>query len=253
MGVKRIRRGLWWPVASPRMSWWNGAVGYELYIRSFADGDGDGVGDFKGATERLEHLAWLGVEVVWVTPFYPSPQADFGYDVADHTGVDSRYGDLNAFDRFVARAHELGLLVMADIVPNHTSDLHPWFREALADPAGRHRDYYIFRPAAAAGGPPNNWVSHFGGPAWSLDPRSGEYYCHLFLPQQPDLNWDNDEVRQEFDRILAFWVDRGVNGFRVDVAHALTKHQSFADNPQNAFIGCDTTPAEAWAAFDHRT
>lgn len=233
------------------MSWWNKAVGYEIYIRSFADSDGDGIGDFDGITNRLDHLAWLGVDVVWVTPFYPSPQADFGYDVADYVDVDPIYGDLAAFDRFVERADELGLRVMVDIVPNHSSNRHRWFRNALAEPQGPYRDYYIFRSPAADGGPPNNWVSHFGGPAWTRDEASGEYYCHLFLPEQPDLNWENEAIRAEFDGVLQFWKARGVDGFRVDVAHALMKHPSFADNPALGTIPGTATPAERFALFEH--
>lgn len=234
------------------MSWWDDAVGYEIYIRSFADGNGDGVGDFIGATSRLEHLAWLGIDIVWVTPFYPSPQADFGYDVADYTGVDPQFGTMADFEAFAARVHDLGMRVMIDLVPNHTSSQHPWFRQALADPEGPYRDYFLFRSPGPDGGPPNNWVSHFGGPAWTLDEASGEYYCHLFLPDQPDLNWANEAVRAEFDRILAFWIDQGVDGFRIDVAHSLTKHVTFADNPQLVPVGPESTPGQAFAAFEHR-
>jgi len=233
------------------MKWWTDAVGYEVYIRSFADSNGDGIGDFAGLTSRLDHLAWLGIDVVWVTPFYPSPQADFGYDVSDYTGVDPAYGDLGDFDRFVSRAHELGLRVMIDIVPNHTSSDHPWFRQALADPSSPLRQYYIFRPPAPDGGPPNNWLSHFGGPAWTRDDASGEYYCHLFLPDQPDLDWANPAVRTEFDAILGFWLERGADGFRIDVAHALSKHPDLPDNPQNRPLPPDPTPGQAFAAFDH--
>ena len=231
--------------------WWDGAVGYEVYIRSFADSDGDGIGDFPGLTARLDHLAWLGIDLVWVTPFYPSPQADFGYDVSDYTAVDPAYGSLADFDRFVQRATELGLRVMVDIVPNHTSHLHPWFQTALADPDSPQRRYYIFRSPGPGGGPPNNWVSHFGGPAWTRDEASGDYYCHLFLPEQPDLDWANPAVRREFDRILGFWLARGVAGFRIDVAHALMKHPDLPDNPQTGAVAADATPAEAFAAFEH--
>ncbi len=234
------------------MNWWDDAVGYEVYIRSFADGDGDGVGDFDGLTDRLDHLAWLGVDVVWVTPFYPSPQADFGYDVADYTSVDPTYGDLAAFDRFVARAHDLGLKVMIDIVPNHTSSDHPWFRQALGDPEAPTRGHYLFRPPGPGGGVPNNWVSHFGGPAWTKDESTGEFYCHLFLPEQPDLDWRSEAVRTAFDDILTFWVERGVEGFRIDVAHSLIKDRYFRDNPQILPVGPDSTPGEAFAAFEHR-
>ncbi|CAN5848808.1 glycoside hydrolase family 13 protein [soil metagenome] len=234
------------------MNWWDDAVGYEIYIRSFADGNGDGVGDFHGLTEGLDHLAWLGVDVVWVTPFFPSPQADFGYDVADYTDVDPTYGDLAAFDRFVARARALGLKVMIDIVPNHTSSDHQWFRQALADPAAPTRSHYLFRPPGPGGGPPNNWVSHFGGPAWTRDEKTGEFYCHLFLPEQPDLDWRSEAVREAFDAILTFWVDRGVEGFRIDVAHSLLKDEAFRDNPQILPLGSDATPSETFAAFEHR-
>lgn len=234
----------------PPMNWWHNAVGYEVYIRSFQDSNGDGIGDFDGITQRLEHLAWLGVDVVWVTPFYPSPQYDFGYDVADYTDVDPAYGDVDAFRRFAARAHELGLKVMIDIVPNHTSSHHRWFRKALEDPDSPERDYYIFRPGRD-GGPPNNWVSHFGGPAWTLDEKSGEYYLHLFHREQPDLNWSNPAVRDEFDRILRFWMDEGVDGLRIDVAHALMKDAELRDNPQILPLPEDATPSQAMAAFEH--
>lgn len=233
------------------MDWWNDAVGYEIYIRSFADSDGNGIGDLKGISERLDHLAWLGVDVVWITPFYPSPQADFGYDVADYTGVDPQFGDLAAFDLVVERARQLGLRVMVDLVPNHSSAAHPWFRQAISDPDGPYRNYYLFRPPGPDGGPPNNWLSNFGGPAWTLEPSGKEYFCHLFLPEQPDLNWSNEAVRQEFDAVISFWMERGVDGFRIDVAHALMKHPSFADNPQIRPLGEHPTPHEAFAAYEH--
>lgn len=212
-------------------TWWPGAVGYEIYIRSFADSDGDGMGDLNGITARLEYLAWLGVDVVWITPFYPSPGADHGYDVADYRGVDPQLGTLADFDALIGRAHELGLRVMIDIVPNHTSDRHEWFEQARSAPDAELRGYYHWHPPGPDGGPPNNWISHFGGPAWTLDPASGEYYLHLFLPEQPDLNWSDPRVRDEFDRILEFWFDRGVDGFRIDVAHALIKDAELRDNP----------------------
>jgi alpha-glucosidase len=233
------------------MSWWDNAVGYEVYIRSFADSNGDGVGDFAGLTARLEHLAWLGIDAVWVTPFYPSPQADFGYDVADYTAIDPVYGSMDDFLRFRARARELGLRVMVDLVPNHTSRQHRWFQTALADPDSPERDFYFFRPPAPDGGLPNNWVSHFGGPAWTLDEASGEYYLHLFHRDQPDLDWSNPAVRQEFDSIFSFWIDQGVDGFRIDVAHALMKDEELKDNPQILPLPHDATPNEAMAAFEH--
>lgn len=239
------------PRYAPSMRWWDNAVGYEVYIRSFADSNGDGVGDFGGLTARLDHLAWLGVDAVWVTPFYPSPQADFGYDVADYTSIDPMYGDMDDFRRFSARARELGLRVMIDLVPNHTSSEHPWFKKALADPDSPERDYYIFRPPAPDGGPPNNWLSHFGGPAWTFDEASGEYYCHLFHRDQPDLDWANPAVREAFDDILLFWIDHGVSGFRIDVAHALMKDPELRDNPLIHPPPNDATPLEAFAAYEH--
>ncbi len=232
--------------------WWHDAVGYEVYIRSFADGDGDGIGDLHGLVERLDHIADLGATLVWVTPIYPSPMADFGYDVADYCGVNPIYGDLDVFDRLVAEAHDRGLKVVVDIVPNHTSDQHPWFVDARSGPDSDYRDYYIWRDPAPDGGPPNNWVSYFGGPAWTFDPASNQYYLHLFLPEQPDLDWANPAVADAFDDVLRFWLDRGIDGFRIDVAQAMGKDGQLRSNPQ---IGPwdDTAPRwQQWDAFDHR-
>ncbi len=231
--------------------WWSDAVGYEVYVRSFADSDGDGIGDLPGLTARLDHLADLGVDIVWVTPFYPSPMADFGYDVADHTGVDPRFGTLDDFDRLVAAVHERDMRLLIDLVPNHTSDQHEWFRSALEGPESPHRDHYLWRDPAPDGGPPNNWRSHFGGPAWTFDERSGQWWCHLFLPEQPDLNWANPAVQEEFRRILRHWLERGVDGFRIDVAHALVKDPSLADDPVLVEVGPDATPREAFQALRH--
>ena len=231
--------------------WWRDAVGYEVYLRSFADGDGDGLGDLAGLLGRLDHLAWLGVDFCWITPFYPSPMADQGYDVADYVGVDARYGTLADVDAVIARAHELGLRVVVDIVPNHTSDQHPWFVDARSSPDNPHRSWYHWADPAPDGGPPNNWVSYFGGPAWTLDEASGQYYLHLFLPEQPDLRWEEPAVRDAFDEILAFWFDRGVDGFRIDVAHALVKGSY--DRPLTPLreIAPDEDPRLAFAAYDH--
>ena len=211
--------------------WWEDASGYEVYLPSFADASGDGLGDLTGVRERLDHLAWLGVDIVWVTPFYPSPLRDHGYDVADYTDVDPRFGTLADVDALVARAHELGLKVVIDLVPNHTSSDHRWFEEARSSRDNPYRDYYIWRDPAPDGGPPNNWVSHFGGPAWTYEPLTGQYWLHLFLPEQPDLNWRNPAVADEFDEILRFWLSRGIDGFRIDVAHALLKHPDLPDLP----------------------
>lgn len=239
-------------MAPNNLRWWDREVGYEVYIRSFADGNGDGVGDFPGLTDRLEYLAWLGVGIVWVTPFYPSPMCDFGYDVADYTGVDPMFGTLDDFDACIAEAHRLGLRVLIDLVPNHTSDQHRWFQASRADPDGSMRGYYHWRDPAVGGGPPNNWVSHFGGPAWTYDEASGQYYLHLFLPEQPDLNWSNPNLVREFDQVLAFWLDRDVDGFRIDVAQGLVKNMLMPDNPQRFPVSVEMGPRQVFDSFEHR-
>lgn len=208
--------------------WWHTAVVYQVYPRSFADGNGDGIGDLPGLRGRLDHLAALGADAIWLSPFYPSPLADGGYDIIDHRGVDPRLGTLADFDQLVEDSHRRGIKVIIDVVPNHTSDQHPWFLAALAAPAGSpERDRYIFRDGQGPDGsrPPSDWRSHFDGPAWERLP-DGQWYCHLFARQQPDLNWGNEEVRQYFLDTLRFWADRGVDGFRVDVAHSLAKDLS---------------------------
>ncbi|WP_076813259.1 alpha-amylase family glycosyl hydrolase [Pseudofrankia asymbiotica] len=252
--------------------WWRDAVFYEVYVRSFADADGDGVGDLDGIRARLPDLAELGVDGIWLTPFYPSPMADHGYDVADHRDVDPLFGDLAAFDALLAEAHRLDLAVLVDLVPNHSSDAHPAFQAALAAPPGdpaRHR--YLIRPGQGPGGlePPNNWISTFGGGAWTrLDqarrlpgpagsqaaapPASGddpagqdepaEWYLHLFAPEQPDWNWSDPAVRADHERTLRFWLDRGVDGFRIDVSHGLVKDGELRDNPP----GPPATPATSF-------
>ncbi|WP_250009822.1 glycoside hydrolase family 13 protein [Actinoplanes sp. M2I2] len=211
-----------------RDPWWRDAVVYQVYLRSFADGNGDGVGDFPGLRSRLPYLAGLGVDAVWVTPHYVSGGADGGYDVVDFTSVDPDYGTVEDVRGLVEDAHGLGLRVLLDIVPNHTSDRHEWFRRALADPDSPEAARYHFRPASEE--PPNNWQSMFGGPAWSRTP-DGRWYLHLFTPQQPDLNWTNPAVVEDFDRTLRFWFDLGVDGFRVDVAYGLFKDPEYRDNP----------------------
>nr|WP_249714154.1 glycoside hydrolase family 13 protein [Micromonospora sp. NBRC 107566] len=216
--------------------WWRRAVIYQIYPRSFADANGDGVGDLPGITTRLDHLVDLGVDALWLSPFYPSPQADAGYDVADYRGVDPLFGRLEDIDKLISAAKERGLRVIVDLVPNHTSSEHPWFRAALpAGPGSPERNRYVFRAGKGPAGndPPNDWESNFGGPAWTRvaerDGRPGQWYLHLFDTGQPDLNWDNPEVREEFRAILRFWLDRGVDGFRVDVAHGLVKQADLAD------------------------
>ncbi|TDE46220.1 glycoside hydrolase family 13 protein [Nonomuraea mesophila] len=195
--------------------WWRDAVVYQVYPRSFADSDGDGVGDLEGVRGRLPYLARLGVDAIWLSPFYTSPMADGGYDVADYRDVDPMFGTLGDFDALVADAHEAGIRVIVDLVPNHSSDLHPWFQAGM-------RDRYIFRDR------PNDWESIFGGPAWT-QAEDGQWYLHLFAPEQPDLNWENPEVRAEFRDILRFWLDRGVDGFRIDVAHGMVKAEGLPD------------------------
>ncbi|MEU4773041.1 glycoside hydrolase family 13 protein [Micromonospora sp. NPDC023644] len=232
--------------AGPATGWWTRATIYQVYPRSFADSDGDGIGDLPGITARLDHLVELGVDALWLSPFYPSPQADAGYDVADYRDVDPLFGTLADADRLIAEAHSRGLRVIVDLVPNHTSSAHRWFQAALpAAPGSPERDRYVFRDGRGPDGaqPPNDWQSVFGGPAWTrvteADGRPGQWYLHLFDAGQPDLNWDNPEVREEFLGVLRFWLDRGVDGFRVDVAHGLIKQADLADwqEPQEILSG----------------
>lgn len=199
--------------------WWRDAVLYQVYPRSFADGNGDGIGDLAGVTERLEYLEWLGVDAIWLNPIHPSPNVDWGYDVADYTGIHPDLGTLDDLDRLIAEASRRGVHVLLDLVPNHSSNRHPWFRERA--------DFYVWADEI-----PNNWESIFGGgPAWTFDEERGRYYLHNFAPEQPDLNWWNPEVAPEFERILRFWFDRGVAGFRIDVAHAIFKDRELRDEP----------------------
>ncbi|QSE91065.1 glycoside hydrolase family 13 protein [Rhodococcus pseudokoreensis] len=227
-------------------AWWKTAVVYQVYIRSFADGNGDGIGDLTGLRSKLPYLADLGVDAVWINPWYPSPMADAGYDVADFRDIEPSYGTLAEGEAFIAEAHELGIRVILDIVPNHTSSEHRWFEAALRDEPGA-RERYIFRPGRGPAGdePPNDWQSAFGGPAWSrLD--TGEWYLHLFAPAQPDLNWEHPEVRAEFEDILRFWFDKGVDGFRIDVAHGLAKDPALPDAGERLPGSQHTDPHPAW-------
>jgi alpha-glucosidase len=204
--------------------WWRDAVFYQVYVRSFADSNGDGVGDIPGITSKLGYLQELGVDAIWLTPFYPSPQADHGYDVADYVDVDPRFGTLQDFDELVAAARERNIRVIVDIVPNHSSSEHAWFTG--------DRSRYVTVDAPADSEPPNNWPSNWGGPAWTYDAERGHWYLHLFAPEQPDLDWHNPQVRDDFEEILRFWLDRGVDGFRIDVAHGLVKRKDLADEPE---------------------
>ncbi|GLW06620.1 alpha-glucosidase [Microtetraspora sp. NBRC 13810] len=211
--------------------WWRDAVIYQIYVRSFADGNGDGIGDLLGVRSRLEYLSGLGVDAIWLTPFYTSPMADFGYDVADYRNVDPIFGSLGDAAALVRDAHRHGLRVIVDVVPNHTSDRHAWFQAAVqAGPGAPERARYVFRPGRGEQGelPPNDWESVFGGPAWTRLP-DGEWYLHLFAPEQPDLDWENPEVHAEFEDVLRFWLDLGVDGFRIDVAHGMVKAAGLPD------------------------
>jgi alpha-glucosidase len=206
-------------------SWWERAVIYQVYPRSYADSNGDGIGDLRGIISKLDHLVWLGVDVLWLSPTFPSPNADWGYDVSDYLDVHPDLGTLADLEELLVEAERRHVKVLLDLVPNHTSNRHPWF----SDPA--KRDWYVWRDPKPDGSPPNNWVSVFGGPAWELDEASGQYYLHNFLPEQPDLDWWNEDVRAAFDEIMRTWYERGVAGFRIDVAHSLVKDPALRDNP----------------------
>jgi len=212
-------------------AWWVDAVFYQIYIRSFQDSNGDGIGDLAGIVSRLDYLSGLGVTALWITPFYPSPQIDFGYDVSDHEAVDPQFGTLGDFDRLVAAAHRLGIRIVVDVVLNHTSDRHPWFEVSRRTRESPMRDWYIWRDGAPNGGPPNNWESVFGGPAWTRDERTGQWYYHCFYREQPDLNWRNPAVEARMHQVLAFWADRGVDGFRLDAVSVLFEDEALRDNP----------------------
>lgn len=221
-----------------QQDWWRSAVFYQVYPRSFADSDGDGVGDLDGLTDRLEHLEQLGVQAIWINPVTVSPMADHGYDVADPRDIDPLFGGMAAFERLIAAAHARGIKVTMDVVPNHSSSQHPWFQAALvAGPGTEARDRYFFRDGRGPDGllPPNNWESVFGGPAWTRviepDGTPGQWYLHLFDTEQPDLNWDNPEISDDFEKTLRFWLERGVDGFRIDVAHGMAKPAGLPDSP----------------------
>lgn len=213
-------------------AWWRDGVVYQIYPRSFADSNGDGVGDLEGIRSRLDHLAWLGVDAIWLSPIQRSPMKDFGYDVADYCAVDDRFGSLADFDRLLADAHARGIKLLLDWVPNHSSDRHPWFVESRASRRSPKRSWYVWRDPGADGGPPNNWYSVFGGRAWTWDAPTGQYYLHTFLREQPELDWRNPELVEAMHDTLRFWLDRGVDGFRIDVIHALAKDPALRSNPE---------------------
>ncbi|HVE81191.1 MAG TPA: alpha-glucosidase [Myxococcales bacterium] len=209
--------------------WWKEGIVYQIYPRSFADSNGDGVGDLPGITSKLDYLQELGVDGIWISPIYPSPMKDFGYDISDYTAIDPVFGTMAEFEELIRQAHARGIRVIMDMVMNHTSDQHPWFVEARSSKDNPRRDWFIWRPGGPGGRPPNNWHSIFGGSAWEYDEKSGEYYLHLFDPSQPDLNWRNPEVKAAMKAVWGFWLDKGVDGFRLDVAHLLVKHPEFPD------------------------
>jgi alpha-glucosidase len=211
--------------------WWQRAVFYQIYPRSFATSRGQPTGDLAGIEQHLDHVSWLGTDAVWLSPFYPSPMADFGYDVADHCDVDPLFGDLEAFDRLLAACHRHDLKLLVDLVPNHTSDQHPWFRAARSSRDDPRRHWYVWRDGSSDT-PPNNWLAAFTGEsAWTWDDATGQWYLHLFLPEQPDLNWANPEVAEAMHGVMRFWLDRGVDGFRIDVVHGLGKDPALPDDP----------------------
>ncbi len=216
------------------LAWWQKGVIYQIYPRSFQDTDGDGTGDLQGITRRLDYLTWLGVDAIWISPVYPSPMTDFGYDISDYCNIDPLFGSLSEMQDLIGQAHIRGLKVILDYVPNHSSDQHPWFMESRKSRDSPKRDWYIWRDPAPGGGPPNNWLSNFGGSAWTFDEAVGSYYYHSFLPTQPDLNWRSGQVRAAMFEILRFWLARGVDGFRVDVMWMMIKDDQFRDNPPNS-------------------
>ncbi len=211
--------------------WWRDGVIYQIYPRSFADSNEDGIGDLTGVLDHLDYLEDLGVDAIWLSPIYPSPDVDFGYDVANYTAIDPKFGTMEDFDRLLGKAHQHGIRIVLDLVLNHTSNQHPWFKESASSQANPRRNWYIWHDPNPKGGPPNNWQSVFGGPAWEFDPATGQYYYHMFYKEQPDLNWRNPEVRKEMLDVFRFWLERGVDGFRLDVFNLYFKHPEMPDNP----------------------
>jgi alpha-glucosidase len=232
--------------AAPRASepWWKQAVIYQVYPRSFQDSNGDGVGDLAGVIQRLDYLVDLGVDALWLSPFYRSPMADFGYDVRDHVSIDPIFGDMADFRALVRACRERGLKVILDYIPNHTSDQHLWFAESRSNRTNPRRDWFIWRDAAPDGGPPNNWRSEFGGSAWTWDPARAQYYYHAFLSYQPDLNWRCPDVVEAMLNVMRFWLDRGIDGFRVDAIHHLMEPGDLSDNPSNPLWREGMDPAD---------
>src|SRR5438105_4627746 len=228
--------------------WWQKAVFYQVYVRSFADANGDGVGDLRGVIGKLDYLSWLGVDCLWLSPVTVSPDRDWGYDVADYRDIQPLFGTMDDLDELIARARDREIRIVLDLVPNHTSDRHPWFQDARRSRDARHRNRYVWADPRADGSPPNNWRSAFGnGSAWQLTPETGQMYLHTFLPEQADLDWWNEAVRREFDDIMRFWLDRGVAGFRLDVAHAIVKDRALRDIPDDYDKGVRVDVDETYA------
>jgi alpha-glucosidase len=232
-------------MTTPDTRWWQSAVIYQIYPRSFQDSNGDGVGDLRGILRRLDYVADLGIDAIWISPVFPSPMADFGYDVANYIDIDPLFGTLHDFDELTAAAHQRGLRLILDLVPNHTSAQHPWFVESRSSRDNSRRQWYLWHEPGADGGPPNNWLSQFGGSGWELDPVTRQYYYHAFLKEQPDLNWRNRAVREAIYDVMRFWLRRGVDGFRVDVLWHLIKDDQFRDNPPNPNFAPGRPPHES--------
>ena len=220
-------------MAQQQYLWWQSGIIYQVYPRSFQDSDGDGVGDLKGIISRLDYLKWLGITAVWISPIYPSPMADFGYDISDYCGIHPLFGTMDDFDQLLKEVHKRDMKLILDLVPNHTSSEHPWFLESRSSRDNPKRDWYIWHDAKEDGSEPNNWLSVFGGSGWEWDEKTGQYYYHAFLKEQPDLNWRNPEVQQAMFDVMRFWLDKGVDGFRVDVMWHMVKDELLRDNPPN--------------------
>src|SRR6266567_1153353 len=221
--------------------WWQRGVIYQIYPRSFMDSNADGTGDLPGITSRLDYLQWLGVDAIWISPIFASPMADFGYDVSDYKGIDPLFGTIQDFDELLGEAHRRDIRVVLDYVPNHTSDRHPWFTESRSSRTNPRRDWYLWHDPRADGGPPNNWLASFGGSAWEWDASTCQYYYHAYLKEQPDVNWRNPDLEAAMYDVLRFWLDRGVDGFRIDALRQIVKDTQLRDNPPNP----DWTPADA--------
>lgn len=231
--VKALDQPVTHPSSSEEYKWWQKEIVYQVYPRSFQDSNGDGVGDIRGIIQRLDYLKGLGIGAIWISPFYPSPMADFGYDISDYQGIHPLFGDLNDFEELVREIHNRGMKLILDLVPNHSSDQHPWFIESKSSRDNPKRDWYIWKDPAPDGGVPNNWLAVFGGSAWEWDENTKQYYYHAFLKEQPDLNWRNPEVQDAMLNVMRFWLEKGVDGFRVDVMWHMIKDAQLRDNPPN--------------------